>query len=138
MIRGKHRKNLWWILTLCIILVWFINGFFCKLLNLVPRHELIVAEILGADPAPVLIKIIGLLEILMCVWIISGIRSKLCAVVQITIIGTMNFIEYFQAQELLLFGRLNLFLAILLMLVIFLNEFWIREKSWKFSFKFGS
>lgn len=132
-----NRKTAWWIISLCIILVWFINGFFCKLLNLVPRHELIVAEILGAGIASVLIKIIGLLEILMCVWIISGIRTKLCAAVQITVIGTMNLIEYFLAQDLLLFGKLNLLLAILLMLVIFLNEFRIRDRSWKFSFKFG-
>ena len=32
-----------------ISLVWFVNGFFCKVLNLVPRHQEIVARVLNAE-----------------------------------------------------------------------------------------
>ena len=71
--------------------VWLINGFFLKVLNLEPRHQEIVNRILGEEYAFLLTKIIGILEILMMVWILSRFRSKLCAIVQIFIILMMNF-----------------------------------------------
>jgi len=47
-----HTLNrLYKLLTLLIATVWLANGLFCKLLNLVPRHRLIVARILGAPHA---------------------------------------------------------------------------------------
>lgn len=52
-----------------IALVWFINGFYCKILNQVPRHQEIVARILGEDYAPILTKLIGVAEIVMAVWL---------------------------------------------------------------------
>lgn len=45
--RTIHR-----ILTYLIAAVSLINGLFCKVLNLVPRHRQIVAEILGEDHGP--------------------------------------------------------------------------------------
>lgn len=47
-----------------IILVWFINGLYCKILNAVPRHEAIVARILGEEYARPLTLLIGLAELL--------------------------------------------------------------------------
>lgn len=42
-----NHQRLPYILTTTIIsLVWFVNGFFCKILNLVPSHQEIVARIL--------------------------------------------------------------------------------------------
>ena len=51
------------VLTILISLVWLINGLFCKVMNLVPRHQLIVARILGEEYAGILTKTIGVLEI---------------------------------------------------------------------------
>jgi len=57
-----------------IAAVWLINGLICKVLNLVPRHQQIVARIVGNEHAAVLTKTIGLSEILMALWIISSCK----------------------------------------------------------------
>lgn len=111
-----------------IALIWFINGLFCKVLNFVPRHEKIVASILGESFSRPLTIMIGMAELLMAIWIVSGIKPRWNAIIQITVIGTMNILEFFLAPELLLWGRFNFFFAIGLMLVIYLNEFVFRRK----------
>jgi uncharacterized membrane protein YphA (DoxX/SURF4 family) len=116
------------ILTIGIALVWLINGLFCKLLNLVPRHQQIEARILGEEYAGLLTKLIGVAEIAMCIWIVSRIRSRFCAITQILIIATMNIIEFILAPDLLLFGRMNLPFGTLLIVVIFINEFVLTPK----------
>ncbi|MDP1803132.1 MAG: DoxX-like family protein [Bacteroidota bacterium] len=117
------------ILNSAIALVWLLNGLFCKLFNFVPRHQQIVGRILGDEHSFILIKIIGALEVLMVVWILSGIKTRLCAITQILIIGTMNIIEITLAPDLLLYGRANIFPALLLMSVIFANEFFVTNKK---------
>src|SRR5688572_20733939 len=59
-------------------LVWLINGLVCKFLNFVPRHELIVSRILGTEYASLITKAIGIAEMLMVVWIFSGLKSRYC------------------------------------------------------------
>src|ERR1041384_462698 len=99
------------ILNFAIGLVWLINGLFCKLLNFVPRHQEIVGRILGNEHAFLLTKLIGASEVLMFVWIISRIKSKWCAIVQIVVIAAMNTIEFILAPDLLLFGKINSLVA---------------------------
>jgi hypothetical protein len=53
------------ILTISISLVWLINGLYCKVLNFVPRHEMIVSRILGEEYSFIFTKTIGFSEILM-------------------------------------------------------------------------
>lgn len=116
-------------LTILISLVWLINGLFSKMLNLVPRHQLIVARILGEDHAEVITKVIGLLEILMCVWILSGIKSRLCTLIQIVIVLTMNIIEFIIVPDQLLFGKLNLLIAIAFTGILVIHEFILMKPS---------
>jgi hypothetical protein len=118
-------------LAYLIAAVWFVNGFLCKILNLVPRHELIVARILGNEHAVLFTKLIGVAEILMGVWIISGIKSRLNAMAQMLIILIMNVIEFTLAPDLLLWGKANLAFAILFVLLIYYNEFVLRKKMAK-------
>ena len=113
----------------CIALVWFLNGFYCKLLNLVPRHQLIVARILGAEHASLFTKTIGISEIMVSLWVISRWKSRACAWFQVVLIATMNTIEFIKAPDLLLFGHGNAILAVLLILVILFNEYAPRQKS---------
>ena len=40
-------ENLYTIVTYLIAAVWLVNGLFCKVLHLTPRHERIVARTLG-------------------------------------------------------------------------------------------
>ncbi|HEY4107433.1 DoxX-like family protein [Puia sp.] len=99
------------LLTWLIAGIWIINGLYCKLLNRVPRHRLIVARIAGASFAGSLTKLIGVAELLMAVWILSGIETRLAAITQVMVIAAMNSIEFFMAPDLLLFGRGNAILA---------------------------
>lgn len=117
------RLTLKKILTVAIALVWLINGLFCKLLNLVPRHQMIVARILGEDFSFVATKTIGILEILMFAWILTKIQSRLCACIQMIIVALMNIIEFVLAPDLLLFGRINIIVATFFIFIIFMNEF---------------
>lgn len=111
-----------------IALVWLINGLFFKILNYVPRHQEIVSRILDSAFSREITIIIGVLEVLMAIWVLSGFKSKLNSILQITVIITMNIIEFVQAKDLLLFGKLNLFFALLFCAIIYYNQFILKEK----------
>lgn len=114
------------LLNLLIAAVWIANGLFCKLLNLVPRHQEIVARILGNAHATLLTRLIGMAEIAMAVWIISGYWARQNALTQVLIIATMNVLEFILAPDLLLWGRFNLLFACLFMLLIGCNEYFLK------------
>jgi DoxX-like family len=111
------------ILTLAFGLIWFINGLVCKVLNLVPRHEAIVARILGDAHARLFTVVIGVLETLMSVWIFSGRYTRINGALQILIIALMNTIEYFLAPDLLLWGHWNALWALILITLVYFNSF---------------
>jgi hypothetical protein len=115
-------------ITWFIALVWFINGLFCKVLNLVPRHQEIVERILAYEHARFLTLLIGISEIAMAIWILMAVYSKLNALIQILIVGIMNALEFFLVPDLLLWGRANAFFALLFVLLIFYNEFHLSRK----------
>jgi hypothetical protein len=112
------------ILRYLIAGVWIANGLFCKVLHLVPRHEAIVARIIGDAHAGIVTMIIGCAEIAMAVWILSGIQPRLNALVQVAVIATMNMLEFILAPDLLLWGKFNALFAFLFILVILYNEFY--------------
>ena len=115
------------IITFVIAAVWLINGLFCKVLNLVPRHEKIVAEILGNDHARLLTFGIGTSEIIMALWILSGYKSRLNAWTQMIVIGTMNLLEFVLAPDLLLWGKFNSLFATLFIALIAYHEFFFKK-----------
>lgn len=119
------------LLTISIALVWLINGLVCKLLSFVPRHQQIVSRILGEDLSTIGTKVIGMLELLMAIWILSGIRSRLCAVIQIMVVAAMNIIEFISVPDLLLFGRVNILISILFVLTVYINTFIMAETPFK-------
>ena len=115
------------VITSCISLVWIVNGLCCKILNVVPRHTAIVATILGEGNAHYFTLLIGCMEILMAVWILSRIQPRLNALSQIGIVATMNVIECILAPNLLLWGRYNALFALLFCFVVFINEFYLNK-----------
>ena len=117
------------ILTYLIAAVWFINGFFCKILNLVPRHREIVAFIIGKEHAGKLTLLIGLAEVGMAVWIISGRWSRINALTQIIVIAVMNTLEFILVPDLLLWGRANALFAFLFIILIYYNEFHLNRTT---------
>lgn len=121
------RKNR--LLNYLIAAVWLANGLFCKVLNLVPRHQEIVGRILGDARAGALTRAIGFSEMAMALWILSGFKTKLNAITQVVIIAAMNSLEYLLVPDLLLWGRFNALFAFLFILLILFNEFYLRGRQ---------
>lgn len=115
-------------LTVLIAFVWFANGLFAKVLGFVPRHEQIVARILGDSYSDILIVMIGVGELFIAAWVLTGKFSRFAAVLQISLVLTMNVIEFVFARDLLLFGGLNAVFAIAFVSVVFINEFVLRKR----------
>jgi hypothetical protein len=122
--KANNYNNL---LTFLIAAVWLVNGLICKVLNLVPRHELIVGHILGPTYQRELTILIGVLEIGMSLWIVSRYKPTLNAIVQILLIATMNVLEFFMVPHLLLWGRFNAVFAISFIGIILFHHF--KNKS---------
>lgn len=116
------------ILSYCIAVVWLANGLFCKVLNIVPRHEQIVARILGNDYSRSLTLLIGLAETAMVIWVLTRFKSRLNAVIQIIAVVTMNVIEFMVVPDLLLWGRFNIVFAFLFAGIVYYNEFVLNKK----------
>ncbi len=116
--------------TLLIAAVWLVNGLFCKTLQLVPRHKQIVQEILNIDAktATILTIVIGILEVLMFIWILSRFATKINALVQIVIVATMNILEFVFVPDLLLWGKFNAVFALLFAALVYFNEFVWHKK----------
>ncbi|WP_336664845.1 DoxX-like family protein [Elizabethkingia meningoseptica] len=121
------KKNLHKIISYFIAAVWLVNGLFCKVLNFVPRHREIVANIIGHEYSKSLTIIIGFAEILMAVWILTGWKSRLNAITQSIVIATMNIMEFILVPHLLLWGRFNIVFASMLIVLIIYNEFVLSE-----------
>lgn len=117
------------IINILIATVWLVNGLYCKVLNLVPRHQEIVGRIIGNESEMLVTKIIGFAEMAMSIWIWSGIKTKLNVIVQILLIAAMNTIEFLVVPDLLLWGKFNSLFAFLFILVIYGNEFMLNKKS---------
>lgn len=81
--------------------VWIFHGLFSKLLGYLPRHEAIVGRILGDSWAAPLTLAIGLGEVLLGLWMLSGRRARLCAATQTALIVVMNSLEIALARDLL-------------------------------------
>lgn len=81
--------------------VWIVFGLVFKVLGMVPRHEQIVATVLG-DAAASATLLIGILETGLGLWVLSGFHPRACAAVQTIAIAAMNAFELLLARHLLL------------------------------------
>ena len=94
-----------------------------------PRHQQIVARILGDDFSRPLTILIGSSEIVMAIWVLSSFKTRLNAVVQIIVVAAMNILEFILAPDLLLWGRLNSVFALLFIGLIYFNAFSLNKES---------
>jgi hypothetical protein len=115
------------ILTMVISAVWLGNGLFCKVLNGVPRHEAIVARILGETYARPITIAIGLSEVAVALLVFWGKWPRLMALAQIAVVIMMNIIEFFLARDLLLWGSWNAPFALGFVAIVFYHEFSLRR-----------
>ncbi len=117
------KQHLHIALTWFIASVWLVNGLFCKMLHLVPRHEEIVSRILGESYAEPLTILIGVSELVMCVWVLSRWKHRLNAIMQMVVVAIMNILEFFLVPDLLLWGRMNAVFALMFILLLYYHEF---------------
>jgi hypothetical protein len=89
-------------LRITTALVWLVFGLGFKVLGLVPRHERIVAAVLGEAWAAPVTFAVGVGETLLAFWILSRWWPRTCAAVQTAAIVAMNTLELRHAQDLLL------------------------------------
>jgi hypothetical protein len=82
--------------------VWIFHGLYSKLLNGIPRHRQIVARILGERHARLATSVIGIGEIIVGLWALSGWERVLCASAQTAALVAMNTIEIAMAADLLI------------------------------------
>ncbi len=82
--------------------VWLFHGLFSKVLHGIPRHQQIVARVVGNDLAAATTFAVGGIEILVGVWVLSGRSPLLCAATQTILLLTMNLLELRFASDLLL------------------------------------
>ena len=82
--------------------MWVFHGLNSKILNGIPRHQLIVARILGERVARPATKLIGCMEVLLGVWVFTDVLRVECAAVQTLAIVAMNAIEIVLARDLLI------------------------------------
>ncbi|GAB3011824.1 hypothetical protein GCM10027051_13060 [Niabella terrae] len=95
----------------------------CKILNLVPRHEAIVARVFGNTHAHLYTIIIGVGEICLAIWTLGGQWPRLNALAQVLVIAVFNILGYLMAPDLLLFGSFSYIVAFLFMLLVCYNGF---------------
>ena len=117
------------ILVTLIFSVWLINGLFCKILNIVPRNQEIVASILGTNYAGTLTTLIGIMEVFLALWILSDRKVILHANIQIGIVFIMNVLEFFLVPDLLLWGKFNIIFAFAFISLVHYTYF-IHKKSY--------
>lgn len=90
------------LLGIGIASVWVFHGLYSKLLDGIPRHRAIVARVLGAEVAGPATIAVGVLEILLGCWVLSGLRPRVCATAQTIAIVAMNTVEIALARDLLI------------------------------------
>ena len=104
--------------------VWVFHGLYSKILLGIPRHQLIVARILGDEWARPATLAIGFGEILLGLWTFSGWRPRFCVLAQTLVLVAMNTLEILRAEDLLISAFGMVFLNFL-----FLSAGWIWASS---------
>jgi hypothetical protein len=109
------------VVTYGIALVWVMFAILGKLFPITPTHREIVARVFGEALSGPLIIFIGLGELCVAGWILSGVARRWCGWFQIAAVVTMNCIELLIASNILLWGKLNGLFAALFVLVVYSN-----------------
>lgn len=99
--RDLKASSIHFVVSIFIAGVWIFHGLFSKLLDGIPRHREIVGKVLGEGVADIATPVIGVFEILLGCWVLSGIRRRICAMVLTLGLVSMNTLEILLARELL-------------------------------------
>jgi uncharacterized membrane protein YphA (DoxX/SURF4 family) len=92
-----------WLIHVAVAAVWFYEGLWCKLLNGQPRQVRVVETmpLYGPRIASKLIRLLGAVEMVVGIWVLSGVAPILCAVAQTTLLVTLNVCGLLWARRLI-------------------------------------
>ena len=92
-----------WLIHVAVAAVWFYEGLWCKLLNGQPHQVRVVKAIPLYDTrfATTLLKLLGVVETTIGVWILTGIAPILCALAQTALLVTLNLCGLIWARRLI-------------------------------------
>lgn len=80
------------LIRIAIALVWLYEGVWCKLLDRMPHQVEVVAAhpLFGPGSARAVLKAIGLVEVALAVWVLSGWQPIYAAMAQTVLLVGMN------------------------------------------------
>jgi len=112
--------------TAIVASVWLVHGLFNKLLHFSPRHLLIVQSVpgLAGGRGEAVLTAIGVFEVGIALWVLSGSAAGVCAAVQTVVLLTMNVVELSTARSLLLWPA-----GLIPINVLFLSLAWVAARS---------
>jgi uncharacterized membrane protein YphA (DoxX/SURF4 family) len=92
-----------WLIHIAVAAVWFYEGGWCKLLNRQPRQMRVVEAmpLCGTRIAPKLLRLVGVVETAIAVWVLTGIAPILCALTQTVLLVTLNICGLLWARRLI-------------------------------------
>jgi uncharacterized membrane protein YphA (DoxX/SURF4 family)/uncharacterized protein YqjF (DUF2071 family) len=107
-------------------IVWLVHGGYNKLLGGSPRHLAIVQAVHGFDGTTgvYVLAIVGVLEVCIGLWVVTGFAPRLCAVTQTLVLVSMNVIELTFARHLLLWPA-----GLIPVNLLFLTLAWIAAST---------
>jgi DoxX-like family len=72
--------------------VWLYEGLWCKILGRSPHEEQVVASVPWISPGlgRAFLKALGTVEVLLAVWVMSGIQPGACAIAEIALLVALN------------------------------------------------
>ncbi len=91
-------------LRIGVAAVWLVHGLYNKLLGGSPRHLAIVQSVPGLEGATGVhvLTAVGIVEVALALWILSGPAARACATAQTVLLLSMNVVELTFARRLLL------------------------------------
>ncbi len=81
-----------WLIHVAVAAVWLYEGLWCKLLNGEPRQVQVVEAVPNFGPriGTVFLKALGVVEVALALWVLSGLAPLLCAVAQTLLLVSLN------------------------------------------------
>ncbi|HET9856730.1 MAG TPA: DoxX-like family protein [Chthoniobacterales bacterium] len=92
-----------WLIHIAVAAVWLYEGLWCKLLTGEP-HQMRVVEAVpryGSRVASGLLKALGVVEVAVAVWVLTGMAPIICAVCQTALLVVLNACGLFWARHLI-------------------------------------
>jgi hypothetical protein len=91
------------LIRISIAAVWIYEGLWCKLLGRMPSQFAIMIELPGctAERAVLLLRLLGMVEVFLALWVMSGEASGACALTQAALLLALNANGIFWARHLI-------------------------------------